>query len=62
MELQACLMDTFSCSKVVGREAAILFFAILQRFQIGLRSREFAGQDRTCILCVMNYVLVDLAL
>ena len=32
MELQACLMDTFSCS-IVSRQAAILFFAILQRFR-----------------------------
>ena len=37
MELQAFLMDTFSCSKVVGRQAAILFFTILQGFSMGLR-------------------------
>ena len=57
MELQACSTDTFSCSKVVGRLAVILFFAILQRFLMGLRSirrQDLASQDRTCIPYVVN--------
>ena len=62
MELQACLMDTFSRSKVVGRQAVILF---IQRFSMGLSFGEFASQDRTCTPCVvkslMVLVLVNLA-
>ena len=60
--LQSCLMDTFSCSKVVGRQAATLFFTILQRFFMGSRSGEFVGRDRTGIPLVVKHFSVDSAL
>ncbi len=62
MRAQVALIVAFSSSALLGLAYRIFLFTIHQRFSMGLRSGEFAGQLRTGIPWSLNQVLVALAL
>ncbi len=62
MRAQVALIVAFSSSALLGLAYRIFLFTIPNRFSMGLRSGEFAGQLRTGIPWSLNQVLVALAL
>ncbi len=61
MEAQVSLTAAFSSSALLGLVSLIFLLTIPDRFSMGFRSGEFAGQSSTVTPWSLNQLLVPLA-